>query len=149
MRGFLSSMYKILVVLIATISFASCSPIFRYDLVKPSEVKNIHPDSLKWKYTNGVLTKMPVRDKEDGLFWLDVNDKIFLDVETIENDKYSFRMQTLTASDEKESGLLGSNAMWRGYDTRNGAERTVYVREVRTVKVVSYSRPSLQRILPN
>lgn len=142
-------MYRILFVLIATISIAGCTKLFRYDLVKPSEVKNIHPDSLKWKYTNGVLTKMPVRDKEDGLFWLDVTEKIVLDVETIENDRYFFRMQTVTGFDEKEIGLLGSNAAWRGYDTRNGAERTVYVREIRTVKVVSHGLPSTQRILPN
>jgi hypothetical protein len=140
-------MKRTLLLLIPTLLIAACQQMFYYDMVSPSAVKGYHPDSLKWQYTNGAPSRIPVRDKNDELMWLSVNESTVLEVKTIEGEQFFFRLQSVVG-DEQGDGLLGSNTAWRGHDVRAGVERSVYLREVGQVKIRS-STPATERILPN
>ncbi len=125
---------------------AGCSTIYKYQLVAPSEAKGIHPDSLKWSYSNGLITEIAVRNDNDEVLRLPVDQRTLLYISTTAREEHHFRMQSIVI-DDKGDGLLGSTTSWRGYDTRQGAERTVALREVAEVKI--WSRfPASRRILP-
>jgi hypothetical protein len=132
---------SILVVLLLT--FGGCSKIYIYQLIVPSEVKNIPADSLKWSYADGIITEVVVRNNDGEIVRLKVDDRTIFRVITTEKEEHNFLLRSLKVEDRGE-GLLGSNTTWRGYDTRQGAERSVMVREVVTAdiwsRIPAYSR---------
>lgn len=124
---------------------AGCSYPRTYHLVTPSEVKGIPADSLKWSYSNGVVTEIAVRTDKDEIMRLPVDEETQLQVITTEREEHFFRLKSIVV-DDKGDGLLGATTSWRGYDTRQGAERSVMIREVAEMKVRSRTLPS-RRIL--
>jgi hypothetical protein len=127
---------KYLAALLILLLLGGCSRVFIYDLATPSNSRNIPADSLKWKYDAGVLSEIVVRNSNDEVMRLRVTPGTTLDVVTTENIEHNFDLQSLVVQDNGE-GLLGSNTAWRGYDQKQGAQRTVLVREIATIKVWS------------
>ena len=134
--------YSILLLLLIS---AGCSDLFTYALVSPSQVKGIHPDSLRWKYSDGVVTEIPVRNGNDDIMRLRVSPTTILFVRTTEREEHHFRLSSVVVEDKGE-GILGASTSWKGYDTRQGAERTVMIREVMETKILS-REPAQERLL--
>jgi hypothetical protein len=135
---------KHLAALLILLLLSGCSKVYTYDLATPSNSIDIPRDSLKWEYDAGVLTEIVVRNTNDEVMRLRVTPGTTLDVVTTENIEHRFDLHSLVVQDNGE-GLLGSNTAWRGYDQRQGAERTVMVREIATIKVWS-NIPAYARI---
>jgi hypothetical protein len=135
-RGFFVSMKRSLSLLTLILVLNGCGSRFTYELVTASRVREVSPDSLKWTYTNGLVTEIAVRDEHGDLLRLPVDPETQLHVTTTERDEHYFRLQSIVVEDKGE-GLLGSTTSWRGYDTRQGVERSVMIREVTSIKVLS------------
>jgi hypothetical protein len=126
---------------------SGCSPLYRFGFIDKESAKGIPADSLRWNYIDGKLVDLPVLDSKGNVVRLAVDRNTYLHVRTTENDEYYMEMLSVMIED-KGDGLLGSNTIWRGYDARQGALRSVLVREV--VKAEVHSRhPAYRRILRN
>ena len=108
---------------------AGCGQRFSYQLVDPREHPEISVDSLRWSYVGEAVSELPVIAQNGSLMRLRVDSSTQLFVRTTEGVEYVFRLRTVSVIDGG-AGLLGGNTMWRGYDTRQSAMRSVYVREI-------------------
>lgn len=127
---------KGVVVLFLLLLVAGCSPHYTYYFLDEEHARDIPADSLKWRYSNDLVTEITVRSKDGEIMRLAIDASTVLYVRTTENDVLHFRFPTIKVEDKSE-GLLGMNAVWTGYDNRQGAERTVFVREVAEAKIWS------------
>jgi hypothetical protein len=117
------------------IALSACATKYQYNLALTSEHRAVMADSLKWAYTDGLVSGVWVVSNGQPA-WLRVTPKTILTVRTTAGETYRFYLQTITA-DESGDGLLGATISWTGYDTRQHARRTVLLREVTMVEISS------------
>jgi len=125
---------KIFAVLLSALLLNSCAKQYLYRFPSENERKQYTFEDLHWSYKGTVPDTITVTDG-DHLYRLPVTDKTKLEVYTTYNDKYKFYLQSIAITGEGE--FLGSNQMWRGYDLLTHTDRTVAMREIANVVVVS------------
>jgi hypothetical protein len=113
-----------------------------YRFPSEAERRQYKPEDIRWSYKGTTPDTIAVTDGEK-LFRLPVTDKTKLEVYTTYGDKYRFQLQTIVVTGEGE--FLGSNQMWRGFDLLSHADRTVAVREVANVVVISAVPAAISR----
>lgn len=124
------------------IALHGCMPQYRYELARPSEYRGQLADSLRWEYSGDVITGVWVRNNGE-VQRLGVGPKTILEVRTTSNELYRFYLQSIEVQDNGE-GVVGATTVWRGYDTRQHAKRSVLLREVDHIEIVS-DRPAVPR----
>jgi hypothetical protein len=125
---------KVFVVLLSALLLSSCAKQYMYRFPSENERKQYKVEDLRWSYKGTVPDTITVTDG-DRLYRLPVTDKTKLEVYTTYNEKYKFYLQSIAITGEGE--FLGSNQMWRGYDLLSHTDRTVAMREIANVVVVS------------
>lgn len=147
LRGFTISAKRIAAIASMLLLLGSCQKIYTYRIVSPAQVKNIPADSLKWQYSAGIVTSIPVQPIDDErIMRLAVDESTQLVLKTTERDEYRLQLRSVVVED-KGDGLLGATTSWRGYDLRQHALRSVMIREVTDMKVWATS-PAVERISP-
>lgn len=128
MRSFFSCLLLLLLI--------SCAKQYSYELLKPEGMQGLHPDSLRWKYAGAKIMEIPVMASDGRAYWLKVDPGTKLELTTTDNEMFRFYIESIRVEDQGE-GPLGATTAWRGYDTRQHAERSVMLREVTDIRVIS------------
>ncbi len=113
---------------------SSCAKQHLYRFPSENERKQYKVEDLKWSYTGTIPDTITVTDG-DHLYRLPVSDKTKLEVYTTSSEKYRFTLRSIVITQGAE--FLGSDQIWRGYDQLSHAERTIGMREIARVVVVS------------
>lgn len=74
--------------------------------------------------------------ENNKMYRLDVTPKTKLEALTVFGEKFQFYLQTITV-DGSADGLIGSGQSWTGYELHDHVQRTVAVKEVTEVKIIS------------
>jgi hypothetical protein len=113
-----------------------CAPQFYYHFPKENELRGIRADSLKWRYAANSVVQVPVASDEGKLYWLDVTPKTKLEIKATDGVIYRFYLQSIHIENDQD-GILGTSAIWTGYDLLEHVRRSVFAREILTLTVIS------------
>ena len=125
---------KVLFLFTLLLLLASCAKQHLYRFPSENERKQYRMEDLKWSYIGTIPDTITVTDG-DRLYRLPVTDKTKLEVYTTSNEKFRFILQSIVVTQGAE--FFGSDQIWRGYDQLSHAERTIGMREIARVVVVS------------
>lgn len=125
---------KRITLLLLALLLASCAKQYLYRFPTETERNRYKPEELRWTY-DGIAPDTIVVTDGEKLLRLPVTDQTKLEVRTTYGETYRFQLRSITVTGEGE--FLGSNQMWRGYDLIAHVERTVQVREIANVVVIS------------
>lgn len=120
--------------LLTLLLLSSCAKQHLYRFPSEHERNQYRVEDLKWSYIGTIPDTITVTDG-DHLYRLPVTDKTKLEVYTTSNEKFRFTLQSIVVTQGAE--FLGSDQIWRGYDQLSHAERTIGMREIARVVVVS------------
>ena len=131
----------LLALIISLLALSSCQTQYFYTLPTHEASKRFPPEKMKWEYTNKIVTKVPVIGENNKMYRLDVTPKTKLEALTVYGEKFQFYFQTITVEGSVD-GLIGSGQSWTGYELHDHAQRTVAVKEVTEVKIISQAPAS-------
>lgn len=116
---------------------AGCQRTYTYEFPKDPQ-RSYRPveDLLRWRYEGSTVVNVPVRDEQGRLARLAVTPKTKLEVKTIYGDLHRFQLQTVVVDKDAE-GIFGMNAKWTGLDMLQHANRTVFAKEIESLKILS------------
>ena len=113
---------------------SSCQTLYTYRLPSESEKKQ-YGDSLHWGYSGNTIRSIPVVDGNGAMFRLVVTPKTKIEVKTIYGEMYRFFIQTITVSGDE--GFIGMTQTWTGYELLNHAQKTILVRDIMQMEILS------------
>lgn len=125
---------RVLAIALCALFLSSCAKQYLYRFPSENERKQYKVEDLRWSYKGTTPDTITVTDG-DHLYRLPVTDKTKLEVHTTYGEKYKFYLQSIGITGEGE--FLGSNQLWRGYDLLTHTDRTVAMREIANIVVVS------------
>jgi hypothetical protein len=115
----------------------SCGRTYIYQF-PPAPEKRVRPleDWNRWHYQGSTLLNVPVVDLDGNRGRLAVGPKTKLEVKTIYGDLHRFQLQSIVIDKDAE-GIFGMNAKWTGYDLLQHASRTVFAKEIESLRILS------------
>lgn len=126
-------MKQVIIFCICLFTFAACQTLYTYRLPNESE-KKFFKDSLHWGYAGNIITSVPVVGDDGRVYRLPITPKTKIEIKTIYGDMYRFYIQSITISGDE--GIL-STQMWSGYELFNHTQKSILVREISEMKILS------------
>src|SRR5437762_1859993 len=86
-------------------------------------------------YSATTIASIPVVDANGNIFRLPVNPKTKIEVKTVYDEVYRFYIQSIKVSGDE--GMISPTQTWSGYELLNHVNKTVMVREIKAMKILS------------
>ena len=128
------------IVLFLVLSLSSCQHLYYYSLPDAEVKKRFPPEQMKWEYTDNQVTKITVIGDDNKLYRLDVTPKTKIEATTVYGEVYTFYLQKIKVEDA--DAIIGAGSSWTGYELHDHAERTIYTRDIKTLRILSETKAS-------
>jgi hypothetical protein len=126
---------EILLCLLLAVLLGSCQHLFTYGLPDADTQKRFPAEKIKWEYDGATVTKITVVGDDNKLYRLNITPKTKLEATTIYGEVYTFYLQGIKV--DNAAGLTGDSKSWTGYELHDHAVRTVYIRDISKIQVIS------------
>ncbi len=123
------------IVVVLALLLGSCQHLYTYGLPDADMQKRFPAEKIKWDYQDNVVTKITVLGEDGKMYRLAVTPKTKLEATTIYGEVYTFYLQGIKV--DNAIGITGDSKSWTGYELHDHAVRTVFIRDISKIQVIS------------